>query len=66
MTRDEAATIVRKYDLLADEILDIGLAVIMGIREPHELRTEYRAKLDAYKSMRNDKFHADYILTFTH
>ena len=65
MTKEEAATIVRKYDSLADEILDIGLAVIMGIREPHELRAEYREKLEAYKSMRNDKRHADYTLTFT-
>lgn len=65
MTREEAASTIRKYDLLADEILDIGLAVIMGFKEPHELRSEYRAKLDEYKSMRNDKFHADYILTFT-
>jgi len=63
-TRQEAAELVRKYDALGDELIDMGRALIMGFKEPHELRAEYRAKAEDYINMKADKFYADYILTF--
>lgn len=63
-TREEAAELVRKYDALGNELVDMGHALAMGFRRPHELRAEYRKKAKEYADMRGDKFYADYILTF--
>ena len=63
-TREEAAELVQKYDTLGIELVDLGLAMILGTKTPSELRAEYRAKAEDYAAMRADKFYADYILTF--
>ena len=63
-TREEAAELVRKYDALGNELVDMGHALAMGFKRPHELRAEYRAKAKDYAAMKADKFYADYILTF--
>lgn len=63
-TREEAAELVRKYDALGNELCDMGLAMIYGAKQPHEVYAEYKAKAKEYADMKNDKFYADYILTF--
>lgn len=63
-TREEAAELVRKYDALGNELVDMGHALAMGFMRPHELRAQYREKHKDYTDMKADKFYADYILTF--
>ena len=65
MSKNQAAEIVREYDALGDELVDLGLAMIYGTKTPFEVRAEFKKKSKKYKEMKNDKFYADYVLAFS-